>query len=155
MNLKIKIFLILTAGLTVFIIAGNVLSHKISNPNFFHDMVCKPQNVLYGLITIPIGISPDWTFVCYVDFAIEFSNPTFCLKTNKESCYSTLAVRKLDPYICKNIIDTTQYNSCVFDIIMYTKKPEYCTLIRDFPPKEGFSREIFINNCLENYSRSN
>lgn len=131
MKLKIGSTIAFVVAIIALSISINVSAHKISNPSFVHDIICKPQNLLHFTFVLP-ALQPDYNFNCYLSFANEFSNHLFCLKTKADSCYQALAIYKLNPNYCKNIIlDTDKYNNCVHEVITYTKNPAYCNLIRE------------------------
>jgi hypothetical protein len=160
MGLKLKIFLFTFLGLFFLLIVGWFLAYRVSYPTPLHDMACRTQRVLH--ISLPIfGIPPNYTNICYEQFALKFSNPIFCTKTKSvygdtsahDSCYDMYARTKLNAVFCKNIIDLNNYNNCVRDIAQATKNTETCNLIKDFPPKTPISKELFFKNCVINASK--
>lgn len=93
------------------------------------------------------GIGVNYYNSCYSQLAVQANNVNFCKKIvnpytgeyvseGGKSCLINLAIKKLDPNVCKEIKSEYDKNSCLINIANRTKNEETCQLIEDSSYRE-------------------
>lgn len=117
----IKILLICLGALLIILLIGSRLFQnalKNPTPTVFHDIQCK---IFAGGVekwtTIPIGLMPDYSALCYQDYALETLNVEFCYRGREndplEGCIYDIATNKSDIKLCGKIETEWRRTECI------------------------------------------
>ena len=161
MNKRLKLILIIFAGVTValviFFIIINIYRHPIyCESSYYHDEYQKYYCYTYWALELEDSSYcekksiTNYSDDCYYKFATNKSEPQYCNKINRErtksNCYSYFAIRNQDSSYCEKKSITNYSDDCYYKFATNKSEPQYCDEINDIATKNRCYSYFAVKN---------